>query len=76
MPLGNVNKPLWDRFRDANRAKGLTTTRTLEKLISVWLDVYGGEDFSIPQEVIMKPDYLNIAESKKLVAKKLKDLKQ
>ena len=50
MALGNVNMELWTRFRSATRAKGLGTTKTLEKLISTWLEIYADEEFRIPRQ--------------------------
>jgi hypothetical protein len=73
--IGNINKNLWERFAQANRQKGLTIHATLEKLITVWLDVYGPEEFRIPRE-IFKPDFMGIEEGKRLVTKKMKEIRK
>jgi hypothetical protein len=78
MAIGHVNPELWERFAQANHEKGLTIHRTLEKLIAVWLDVYGPEEFRIDASQFIhlheleKPDILNKTESKRLVNQKHK----
>jgi hypothetical protein len=81
MSIFGINSILWERFAQANKRQGLTIHRTLEKLIAVWIDVYGNEnepsiDRKFFTSLPTKPDFMDMAQGKKLVNKKLKEIRK